>query len=154
MTPQRRRRLVLVMLLLAAVGGAAALTLTALNRNINLFFSPTQVHDGEAPASGEGGEFRIGGMVVDGSVRRGDGLAVRFALTDTARSVAVEYTGILPDLFREGQGIVALGAMRGEVFVARQVLAKHDENYMPPEVNAALQAANRKRYSEAQSQSQ
>ncbi|MDD9884529.1 MAG: cytochrome c maturation protein CcmE [Gammaproteobacteria bacterium] len=146
MTPQRRQRLILSCLLVAAVGGAVALALTALERNINLFFSPSQVRAGEAPA---GRAFRIGGMVVDGSVARGDDLAVTFALTDTAATVLVAYTGILPDLFREGQGIVALGAMRGQVFVATQVLAKHDETYMPPEVTSALQAAHRGRYGDA-----
>jgi len=142
MTPQRRQRLVLCALLVAAVGGAVALALLALERNINLFFSPSQVQAGEAPA---GRAFRIGGMVVDGSVARGDDLTVTFALTDTAATVPVAYTGILPDLFREGQGIVALGALQGGVFVASQVLAKHDETYMPPEVSAALQAAHQAR---------
>ena len=146
MTPQRRQRLILSCLLVAAVGGAVALALTALERNIILFFSPSQVRAGEAP---DGRAFRIGGMVVDGSVARGDDLAVTFALTDTAATVPVAYTGILPDLFREGQGIVALGAMRGQVFVATQVLAKHDETYMPPEVTSALQAAHRGRYGDA-----
>jgi len=142
MTPQRRQRLVLCALLVVAVGGAVALALLALERNINLFFSPSQVQAGEAPA---GRAFRIGGMVVDGSVARGDDLTVTFALTDTAATVPVAYTGILPDLFREGQGIVALGALRGGVFEATQVLAKHDETYMPPEVSAALQAAHQAR---------
>lgn len=140
----RRRRLILTALLLAAVGGAVALALAALNRNINLFFSPSQVHAGEAPRERT---FRLGGMVVDGSVARGgDDLSVTFELTDTARSVPVAYTGILPDLFREGQGIVAQGELRDGVFVATQVLAKHDETYMPPEVSEALKAANRARY--------
>lgn len=128
---------------MAAVGGALALALSALNRNINLFFSPTQVHAGEVPA---GSTFRIGGMVVDNSVHRSDSdLSVTFALTDFAATVQVAYTGILPDLFREGQGIVALGTMRGAVFVAEQVLAKHDETYMPPEVSDALKAAGKAR---------
>ena len=144
MRPQRRQRLTLIILLVAGVGGAVALALTALEKNINLFFSPTQVHAGEAPAVGT---FRIGGMVVENSVRRSDAdLSVRFALTDTRRTVEVAYTGILPDLFREGQGIVAQGNLRGKVFVATQVLAKHDETYMPPEVSAALKAANQGRY--------
>lgn len=148
MKPQRRQRLILIILLVTAVGGAVALTLTALEKNINLFFSPTQVRAGEAPA---GGTFRLGGMVVQNSVSRSDtDLSVRFALTDTASTVQVAYTGILPDLFREGQGIVALGAMRGNIFIASQVLAKHDENYMPPEVSAALKAANQNRYGDAQ----
>ena len=144
MRPQRRQRLMLIALLLTVVGGAVALALTALEKNINLFFSPTQVHAGEAPS---GDTFRLGGMVVTNSVRRNDtDLSVNFALTDTASTVPVVYTGILPDLFREGQGIVALGVMRGDVFVAQQVLAKHDETYMPPEVSDALKAANQNRY--------
>ena len=145
MRPQRRQRLMLILLLVAGVGGAVALGLTALEKNINLFFSPTQVRAGEAPVDGT---FRIGGMVVSNSVKRSDtDLSVRFALTDTRSTVEVAYTGILPDLFREGQGIVALGAMQGGVFLAAQVLAKHDETYMPPEVSEALKAANRDRYS-------
>ncbi len=148
MRPQRRQRLILLAMLMAAVGGAVALTLSALDKNINLFFSPTQVHAGEAPANRT---FRIGGMVVDNSVKRSaTDLTVTFALTDTERTVRVAYTGILPDLFREGQGIVAQGTMRGDLFVARQVLAKHDETYMPPEVSDALKAANEHRYRNAQ----
>lgn len=140
MTPRRRQRLILIGLLLLGVGGAVALALTALNQNINLFYSPSQVVAGEVP---EGATFRLGGMVVDGSVRRNPGdLRVRFDLTDTARTVTVEYDGILPDLFREGQGIVTTGNLVGGSFVAQQVLAKHDETYMPPEVSEALRQAN------------
>ena len=140
MKPQRRQRLFLCLALLAAVGGAVALALLALEKNINLFFSPTQVVAGEAPTAAS---FRVGGLVRKGSVVRSDAdLRVRFILTDTKHQVRVEYTGILPDLFREGQGIVALGQLRSDgVFVAQQVLAKHDENYMPPEVDDALQNA-------------
>ncbi|MGR3913500.1 MAG: cytochrome c maturation protein CcmE [Gammaproteobacteria bacterium] len=138
MRAQRRQRLMLTALLLCAVGGALALALGALRENINLFFSPSQVHAGEAPRDAV---FRIGGMVVDGSVSRGEELTVTFDLTDTRAQVRVTYTGILPDLFREGQGVVALGALRDGVFAASQVLAKHDENYMPPEVKAALREA-------------
>ena len=140
MTPRRRKRLVLVGLLLAGIGLATAFALRALRENINLFFSPSQVHAGAAP---RGDTFRLGGMVVDGSVTRaGGGLEVRFDLTDTARVVTVVYDGILPDLFREGQGIVAQGRLRGDgVFVAGEVLAKHDENYMPPEVAGAIESA-------------
>ena len=140
MTPRRKQRLILVSLLVAGIGIAVTLTLLALNENINLFFSPTQVAEGEAPANTT---FRLGGMVVDGSVARpGDGLTVQFELTDTANAVAVKYTGILPDLFREGQGIVAQGKLVDEgVFVAEEVLAKHDENYMPPEVDEAIAKA-------------
>ena len=145
MPARRRQRLVLTALLLCAAGGAVALTLFALRENINLFFSPTQVQAGEAP---RGAAFRIGGMVSAGSVSRGGGLGVSFDLTDTRETVRVSYTGILPDLFREGQGVVALGAMRDGVFVASQVLAKHDENYMPPEVDAALRAAGRAHFAQ------
>ena len=112
----------------------------ALQENINLFFSPSQVVTGEAPANTP---FRLGGMVVDGSVRRNDeSLEIQFDLTDTAKTVTVAYTGILPDLFREGQGIVAQGSLgTNGVFNASQVLAKHDETYMPPEVTEALEKA-------------
>ena len=126
------------------MSGAAALALTALNKNINLFYSPTQVANGEAP---ENTTFRLGGMVVDGSVKRSDtDLKVRFDLTDTAKSITVEYEGILPDLFREGQGIVTTGAIKNGAFVASEVLAKHDETYMPPEVSEALKQANASNY--------
>jgi len=145
MRPQRRQRLILTALLLCAAGGAAALALSALRENINLFFSPSQVHAGEAPRDAT---FRIGGLVAAGSVSRGADLEVSFDLSDTREQVRVSYTGILPDLFREGQGVVALGAMRGDVFIASQVLAKHDETYMPPEVEAALRDANRGKYAQ------
>ncbi len=147
MTPKRKQRLMLIGLLLLGVGGAVALALTALNQNINLFYSPAQVHAGDAPGSAT---FRLGGMVVDGSVRRDPGdLKVQFDLTDTAETVTVHYDGILPDLFREGQGIVTTGAMQNGVFVAQEVLAKHDETYMPPEVHAALKAANAANYGDS-----
>ena len=140
MKPKRRQRLVLVGLLVAGVGIAVSLALLALQENINLFFSPSQVVAGEAPV---GSPFRLGGMVVDGSVSRaGESLEIRFDLTDTANTVTVAYTGILPDLFREGQGIVAQGSVDGNgFFTATQVLAKHDETYMPPEVIDALDKA-------------
>jgi cytochrome c-type biogenesis protein CcmE len=132
--------LVLVGLLVAGVGIAVGLALLALQENINLFFSPSQVVAGEAPV---GSPFRLGGMVVDGSVSRADqSLEIRFDLTDTANTVTVAYTGILPDLFREGQGIVAQGSVNDNgLFTATQVLAKHDETYMPPEVIDALDKA-------------
>jgi|TARA_B100002003_G_scaffold53241_1_gene48519 cytochrome c-type biogenesis protein CcmE len=138
--PRRRQRFILVGLLLAGVGIAATLALLALRENINLFFSPSQVVAGEAP---QDTSFRLGGMVVDGSVGRPEGdLTVRFDLTDTAQAVTVIYTGILPDLFREGQGIVAQGKLLADgTFQAAQVLAKHDENYMPPEVEDAIEKA-------------
>ena len=137
---KRKRRLMMVGLLVVGVGIAAALALSAFRENILYFYSPTEVLSGEAPA---GHKFRLGGLVVEGSVRREtDGLTVHFGLTDTAKEIPVMYSGILPDLFREGQGIVAHGRLdEGGVFVADEVLAKHDENYMPPEVAAALENA-------------
>ncbi|HEX5514468.1 MAG TPA: cytochrome c maturation protein CcmE [Gammaproteobacteria bacterium] len=134
----RGRRMLLVGLLLLGVGGAVALVLMALNENMSLFFSPTQVVAGEAP---QGHPFRIGGLVAEGSVDRpGQDLDIRFAITDGANAVHVSYTGILPDLFREGQGIVARGRLQQDgTFFAEEVLAKHDENYMPPEVHQALE---------------
>lgn len=141
MNPTRRNRLILALVIVVGVGVAAALALVALSKNINLFYSPTQVVAGEAPV---GHAFRIGGLVEDGSVQRDpDSLEVRFTLTDGANQVVVLHTGILPDLFREGQGIVAQGKLGTDGrFVADQVLAKHDENYMPPEVEGALKTAH------------
>jgi cytochrome c-type biogenesis protein CcmE len=115
---------------------ATGLALLALRENINLFFSPSQIVDGTAPSNTT---IRLGGMVVAGSIQRGDNLGVTFVLTDLAEQVTVAYEGILPDLFREGQGIVTQGKLDSTGrFVAAQVLAKHDETYMPPEVNDAL----------------
>lgn len=139
MNPKRKQRLILISAMVIGVGVAVSLILLALNENINHFFDPSQVAAGEAP---ENHRFRIGGMVVDGSVQRQTGeLKVSFDLTDYRERITVTYEGILPDLFREGQGIVALGKMQDGVFVAEEVLAKHDENYMPPEVAAALEEA-------------
>ena len=138
MTPKRQKRLLLVLLIVAGVAGAVTLMMKALNENINLCYSPTQVVAGEAP---KGHTFRLGGLVANGSVKlEGDqGLTVFFDVTDEADKVTIAYTGILPDLFREGQGIVALGKLGNDgIFVADEVLAKHDENYMPPEVAEAL----------------
>ncbi len=144
MKPKRKQRLLLIALLLVGISIAVGLTLMALKENMNFFFSPSQIVAGEAP---QGISFRIGGMVVDDSIARSSSdLSVRFTLTDTAQTVPVEYTGILPDLFREGQGIVALGKLEGDTFKAEEVLAKHDENYMPPEVTAALKQANKDMY--------
>ncbi len=141
MKPRRKQRFIVVALILAGVSASVGLTLKALEKNINLFFTPSQVAAGDAPGNIN---FRVGGMVVVGSVERNpDNLEVTFDLTDTAEAVTVAYSGILPDLFREGQGIVALGSMQGDRFVADQVLAKHDENYMSPEVSEALKAANK-----------
>ena len=115
---------------------ATGLALLALRENINLFFSPSQIVEGTAPSNTT---IRLGGMVVAGSVQRGANLGVTFVLTDLAEQVTVTYEGILPDLFREGQGIVTQGKLDSSGrFVAQQVLAKHDETYMPPEVNDAL----------------
>ena len=123
---------------LVAVGGIAALVFNAFQSNMVFFYSPTQVGAKEAPLDRT---FRIGGVVEEGSVRR-DGVNVSFVVTDTAKSVPVRYAGILPDLFKEGKGVVAQGKLEGEVFVAREVLAKHDENYMPPEAAEALDKAH------------
>ena len=140
MTPRRKRRLVLTLILVTGTTVAVTLALLALRQNINLFFSPTEVAQGEAPINTS---FRLGGMVVAGSVRRSQtDLEVRFDLTDTAQTVTVLYIGILPDLFSEGQGIVAQGQLLPNgTFHAEQVLAKHDETYMPPEVDDALNKA-------------
>jgi cytochrome c-type biogenesis protein CcmE len=142
MNPKRKKRLILVLMLVVGASLAVSLTLFALSQNINLFYSPAQIAAGEAPV---GTRIRAGGMVVEGSVKRDpNSLHVAFDLTDYDKTVTVEYTGILPDLFREGQGIVAQGALDEQgVFQAVEVLAKHDENYMPPEVAEALKAAGK-----------
>jgi len=141
MTPARKKRLTLIVLMVAGVAVATGFALKAFNENLMFFFSPGEVIAGEAPKDHP---FRIGGLVTTGSVkRRQDGLTVAFDLTDMKDTVTVEYTGILPDLFREGQGIVAMGKLRGDgVFVADEVLAKHDENYMPPEVAGSLKTSH------------
>ncbi len=135
---RKHRRLLLVGVCLAGLGGAVALTLTAFQDNLVFFVSPSDVASKAVP----GRSFRLGGLVEPGSVTKGsrDGKPVAaFEVTDGTAKVKVEYAGILPDLFREGQGVVALGAMRdGSVFVASEVLAKHDEKYMPKEVTEAL----------------
>lgn len=140
MRPRRRQRLIFVGVVLAGVAIATALALTAIGENMLYFYSPSQIANGEAPRSHD---LRVGGLVVSGSIERQQGgLDVRFDLTDTSATVPVTFTGILPDLFREGQGIVALGRLGDDgVFRAREVLAKHDENYMPPEVAEALELA-------------
>ena len=141
MHPKRKKRLYLILLMVVGVGIGIALTLNAFNDNLMFFYSPTEVVAGEAPS---GHPIRVGGLVTTGSVKRQEnGLTVNFDVTDNAETVTVEYTGILPDLFREGQGIIARGELDTDgVFVAEEVLAKHDENYMPPEVAAALQTAH------------
>lgn len=140
MTPRRRRRLTLVVILLVGVGAAVALMLTAFSGNLMYFYQPSAVVAGKVP---EGVRFRIGGLVKPGSISRsGKGLQIRFVLADCAATVPVRYKGLLPALFGEGQGVVAHGRMHNDVFVADEILAKHDENYMPPEVAAATQDAS------------
>ena len=133
----RYKRLVIAGGVLASVGAIAALVFNAFQSNLVFFYSPTQVMAHEAPANRT---FRLGGLVQSGSVKR-EGVAVSFLVTDTAQTVPVRYEGILPDLFKEGKGVVAQGQLQGGVFVAREVLAKHDENYMPPEAAEALKRA-------------
>jgi len=136
----RRWRLLWLAAAVLAVGAATTLVLRAFESNLVFFYSPTQVAAREAPTARA---FRVGGLVQQGSVQRASsGLTVNFVVTDGAHQVPVRYTGMLPDLFREGKGVVAQGRLDGSGwFVAQQVLAKHDENYMPPEAAAALQAA-------------
>jgi cytochrome c-type biogenesis protein CcmE len=134
MHPKRRNRLLIVLFLVVGVGVSVALVLTALNENLNMFYPPDQIAGGEAPV---GAQIRAGGMVLDGSVDRdGESLEVTFVLTDyQGAEFPVVYSGILPDLFREGQGIIVQGQLTTDGhFRANQVLAKHDENYMPPEL--------------------
>jgi cytochrome c-type biogenesis protein CcmE len=134
----RHKRLALIGGIVAAVGVATALVLNAFQSNLVFFYSPSQIAAKEAPLNRT---FRLGGLVEPGSVKR-EGTDVQFLVTDTAKTVAVQYRGILPDLFKEGKGVVAQGQMRDDgVFVAREVLAKHDENYMPPEASEALKRA-------------
>ena len=142
MTPRRRQRLILVSLMLAGVSVAVVFGVSAFRQNLMLFHSPGDIAAGAVES---GRDFRVGGMVVQGSVSRSDSdLAVRFELTDEVDVVPVSFQGILPDLFREGQGIVAMGRLdESGTFVADEVLAKHDENYMPPEVAEALEKAGR-----------
>ncbi len=136
MTP-KRKRLWLVLGSVAVLGGAATLVLTALSDNIVFFYSPTQIAEKQIPPERR---FRMGGLVEAGSVTKSpDGQVTRFKVTDTNKTVDVVYRGLLPDLFREGQGVVAEGSLGADgVFAAREILAKHDENYMPPEVAKAL----------------
>ncbi|MCZ6579775.1 MAG: cytochrome c maturation protein CcmE [Gammaproteobacteria bacterium] len=140
MTPARKKRLALIVLMITGIAIGVGFALKSLDENIMFFFTPSEVAKGKAPRDRL---FRIGGMVVNGSVSRpGNGLTVQFDLTDNVNNVTVRYTGILPDLFREGQGIIANGKLdKDGAFVAQEVLAKHDENYMPPEVAAAMQKA-------------
>ncbi|MBP8926377.1 MAG: cytochrome c maturation protein CcmE [Pseudomonadales bacterium] len=139
MHPLRKQRLYIVIFIVAGASIAAALAFWALQDNMNFFYAPVQVERGEAPL---GKTIRVGGLVVPGSLKRSDsGLELTFTVTDNQADMDIEYQGILPDLFAEGQGIVAVGELReGNRFRAAQVLAKHDENYMPPEVHDALKA--------------
>ena len=136
----RKKRILMVCAILVGISISVILILTAFEKNLMYFYSPTEIINGDAPKARS---FRIGGLVVtDSVIRNSDDLKVSFILTDTINEVKVIYEGILPDLFREGQGIVANGKLQSDnIFIAEQVLAKHDENYMPPEVAEALEAA-------------
>ncbi|MDV2077587.1 MULTISPECIES: cytochrome c maturation protein CcmE [Marinobacter] len=140
MHPVRKKRLTIILFLLAGLSVAVGLTTYALRQNINVFYDPSEIAAGDAPVDAR---IRAGGMVEAGSVvRSSEDLTVRFRVTDYAEAVTVQYTGILPDLFAEGQGVVAIGRLQADgTFVAEQVLAKHDENYMPPEVSDSLKKA-------------
>jgi cytochrome c-type biogenesis protein CcmE len=135
---RRHKRIIFIVCCVSALGLAAWLVLAAFKNNLVFFFSPTQVAAKEAPV---GRTFRIGGLVQDGSLKRdNDGLTLRFTVTDTANTIPVVYKGILPDLFKEGRGCVAQGRVGSDgVFYADQIMAKHDENYMPPEAAKALE---------------
>ena len=133
----RHKRFAIVGGVLVAVGAIAALVLNAFQSNLVFFYSPSQIAANEAPAART---FRLGGMVEKGSVKR-EGVSVSFIVTDTAKTIPVRFEGILPDLFKEGKGVVAQGQLKDGVFLAREVLAKHDENYMPPEAAEALKRA-------------
>ena len=135
----RHKRLALAGGVLVAVSAVVALVLNAFDDNLVFFYTPTQVAQGEAP---QARTFRVGGLVEEGSVKR-DGTTVNFVVTDSAKTVRVAYNGILPDLFKEGKGVVAQGRLEGDLFKAREVLAKHDENYMPPEAAEALERAKK-----------
>ncbi|MFO1228242.1 cytochrome c maturation protein CcmE [Roseateles sp.] len=132
----RHKRLALVAGVLALLAVIGALVVNAMRSNLVFFYTPTQVAAKEAP---EGKSFRIGGLVVSGSLQR-EGVLSHFVVTDGAQQITVRYRGALPDLFKEGKGVVAQGKLEGATFVAREVLAKHDENYMPPEAAAAMKA--------------
>lgn len=137
----RHKRLSLVLLGLSGLALAAWLVLSAFQKNLVFFFTPSQIQSGQAPAQRS---FRVGGMVEQGSLQRlPDGISYRFVVTDMAQRVTVQYKGLLPDLFKEGKGVVAQGKLAADHrFVADEVLAKHDENYMPPEAAYALKQAN------------
>lgn len=139
LTPKRKKTLFILILIVVGVATAVGLSLYALRQNINLFYTPTQLVEHKAP---EGRRIQVGGLVVKGSLQRApDSLDVRFTISDLKNQIDVVYTGILPDLFREGQGIVANGRIENGVVIADEVLAKHDEKYMPPQVKHAIEEA-------------
>lgn len=139
---KRHKRMAFIFVGIAGVSIAVTLIFQAFNSNMVFFFSPSDVLANQAP---HGRDFRLGGLVEQGSLtRENDGLTVHFTVTDNAKTLPVTFTGILPDLFREGQGVVAQGKLENGVFLASEVLAKHDENYMPPEVADALEKAKQK----------
>ena len=143
----RHKRIAIIAGVLCSVGVAAALVLNAFNSNLVFFYTPSQIAAKEAP---QGRTFRVGGLVQAGTVAR-EGVTVRFLVTDTAKTMPVRYEGVLPDLFKEGKGVVAQGQLGPDgVFVAREVLAKHDENYMPPEAADAVRKAEQVRATMAQ----
>ncbi len=153
MSPVRKKRLYLVALLISGVALATFLIIQAFSQNMMFFFSTSEVQQGKAPLDRS---FRLGGLVIQGSVKRDpNSLKVEFELTDSLTRVKVEYTGILPDLFREGQGIIAKGQLNSNgIFIASEVLAKHDENYMPPEVADSLAKAQEKAVSDSLAKAQ
>lgn len=137
MNPKKQRRLAFVIALLFAGAGGAALVVFALKDNVLFFYSPTELAEAQIPA---GQNIRIGGLVETGSVVRQEGLEVSFVVTDCVNTIAVDYAGVLPDLFREGQGVIAIGARDGSgKFEANEILARHDEQYVPPEVAATIE---------------
>lgn len=142
MKPARKKRLFFILFLVSGIAIAAGFAMYAFNQNLMFYFSPSEVKQGKAP---ENKLFRMGGMVVEGTFKKeATSLKVFFDLTDYDKTVSVEYTGLLPDLFREGQGIISRGKLNSDgVFVAEEVLAKHDENYMPPEVAESLKKAKK-----------
>jgi cytochrome c-type biogenesis protein CcmE len=146
----RHKRFAIAGGVLVAVGAIVALVLNAFQSNLVFFYSPSQIAAKEAPAART---FRLGGMVEKGSVKR-EGVSVSFVVTDTAKTIPVRFEGILPDLFKEGKGVVAQGQLKDGVFVAREVLAKHDENYMPPEAAEALKRAQQGNQKLAETMSQ
>lgn len=141
MTPTRKRRLIMIGAILIAAAVATAMIVLALQQNMTYLYTPSEIIAGKVP---DGARFRIGGMVKEGSVERGQSLTVAFLVTDGDAETRVEYEGILPDLFRDKQSVIATGSMQGSTFVASEVLAKHDETYIPRDVAEAMSKAHRK----------